>query len=423
MTYYDLTIPLRSLILLVLFLEVCVGGCLLPMVFQRRNRMQRVLVPAGILGSCVLLILYTAEARATLLSQKLPAAAKWLCQQPLLLSLAIILIVFGYELYAAYQVWQFRKNTITRSSIKVGIDKLSSGLCFYNKDGRVVLVNRKMNELCFRITGSDLQNAESFLKTLEAGQLQDGVERLTWGDSLSFRLPDGSVWSFSHEVLGEIQQLSAADITQTHTVAEQLEEKNQQLTALNVRLKEHNQNVEELARVRERLEMKARVHSNLGQALLTTRKYLLGEQSGTPVPLDIWKQNIAMLLQQAEQKKEDQPMAMLSSVAKSIGVALEIHGQIPADASVETLFAQAGAEALTNAVRHAGARTLTIRLEESPQAYTITFSNDGVQPEGEIVEGGGMSSLRRKVEYSGGEMRVVSQPTYLLTVTSPKERG
>ena len=45
-----------------------------------------------------------------------------------------------------------------------------------------------------------------------------------------------------------------------------------------------------------------------------------------------------------------------------------------------------------------------------------------VQPESEIVEGGGLSTLRRRVERSGGTMTVDSFPAFRLTVTIPKKK-
>jgi hypothetical protein len=74
-------------------------------------------------------------------------------------------------------------------------------------------------------------------------------------------LQDGTVWSFSHEDLNGIYQLSAADTTQIQAVTDELKEKNIELAALNLRLRKHGENVDELTRSKERLETKARIHS------------------------------------------------------------------------------------------------------------------------------------------------------------------
>ena len=91
--------------------------------------------------------------------------------------------------------------------------------------------------------------------------------------------------------------------------------------------------------------------------------------------------------------------------------------------STERLFLAAAAEALTNAARHAGARTLYIRFSETDTQYQVSFQNDGSTPECEITEGGGLGSLRRKVEMAGGSMDICCRPVYTLTITITKDGG
>ena len=69
------------------------------------------------------------------------------------------------------------------------------------------------------------------------------------------------------------------------------------------------------------------------------------------------------------------------------------------------------------------AKHLYITLEASAGGHTAHFRNDGSCPTKEIVEGGGLSSLRRKIEEAGGRMTVGSTPSFVLTVTLPGEGG
>ena len=64
---------------------------------------------------------------------------------------------------------------------------------------------------------------------------------------------------------------------------------------MNLRLQRYGENVDELTRSRERLEIKARLHSDLGQALVATRRYLQDEDGVIESPVDLWKQNFAVL--------------------------------------------------------------------------------------------------------------------------------
>lgn len=314
---------------------------------------------------------------------------------------------------------RYHGNTIDKSSIKEGVDQISSGLCFYIKGGRVILANSRMNALCHTIAGHALQDAQAFWKTLSGGEVQPGVKRLAFGLYPCFRLPDGTVWSFAREELEGFIQLTAADTTQQQALTDELRDKNLDLAALNLRLRRHGENVDELARSRERLETKVRIHGELGQALLAARRYLLDETNQEP-PVDIWRRNIAMLRKEMESRKAEDPMQILRKAADSAGVQLNILGQMPQDSEYRQFFLWAASEALTNAVFHAGARTLNVTLTETETDRSMRFTNDGTRPTKPVTEGGGLSSLRRKLESMGAAMGVESSPEFALTVTLRK---
>ena len=107
--------------------------------------------------------------------------------------------------------------------------------------------------------------------------------------------------------LSGIFQLSAADTTEIHAVTETLREKNKGLEALNLRLRKYGENVDELTRAKERLETKSRIHSELGQALLASRRYLVGGSEEEELPLEQWRGSIAMLRKEAQQRNSEKP--------------------------------------------------------------------------------------------------------------------
>ena len=423
MIYYDLTIPLRCIVMLILFLEFCFGAYLLFLLRLRKKQKTTALTVLAMAVSGILMILYTAEARANLRSLSVPTVADWLCGKSVLLPVVVSLAILAMELMTFQDERRFRKNTITRSSIKEGIDKISSGLCFYQKGGRVILANQRINTLCFQIVGRDLQNAQTFWDLLRGGDPIPGVRRIASGDQPVFQLTDGSVWTFSCKEIEDIFQLSAAQTTQIHTVTEELKQKNIELEALNLRLRKYGENVDELTRAKERLETRSRIHSELGQALLASRRYLVNEGSCENIPLEQWRSSIAMLRKEAEQRDAEKPLEMLQRIAASTGIATQITGALPVAEDIQKLFVEAAAEALTNAISHAQAKTLYIDLAETEGAFSASFRNDGIPPRGVITEGGGLGSLRKKMEREGGTMMISSCPDFVLTVVLPKKGG
>lgn len=423
MTYYDISVPLRSLLLLMLFLETCVGLWLVVLQFIRRRHGLALAGLGCVTVSGTLLILYTAAARAQLRSLAVPALSGWLCSLPVLPAVLVSAVVFFCCGYVLFRQHRLRRNTITRSAIREGIDALSSGLCFFTKDGRVILVNRRMRELSFRTHGSELQNGNAFWQELCTGVMRQGTERLCGGPEPSFRLdPEGTVWTFSCREVGSLRQLTAADTTRIREATEELKQRNLELERLNQRLRQYGEDVDDLTRSRERLETKAQIHRELGQALLLSRRYLVSGGTGTP-PLDQWRSSIAMLRREAGEVRQEQPMEMLARVAEATGITTRITGAFPEDRDIRRLFVEAAAEALTNAIGHAHATVLYIDLEEDAARCSVSFRNDGLAPEGEVTEGGGLGSLRRKAEREGGAMTVESQGVFRLTLSVPKKRG
>ena len=114
---------------------------------------------------------------------------------------------------------------------------------------------------------------------------------------------------------------------------------------------------------------------------------------------------------------------MLMKAAHSAGIEVLITGQMPKQKDANMLFFDAATEALTNAVRHADAKTLCVELTEDNKAYSVCFTNDVSKPQNKIVEGGGLGSLRQKTEQIGGTMEVLYQPEFVLRLTVLKKRG
>ncbi|MBQ1281522.1 MAG: hypothetical protein IIY16_04695, partial [Oscillospiraceae bacterium] len=91
--YYDLSIPLRSLMILALFLVFCCGGWLLHASSQRKTRAAAPVALLGMLLSGSLMILYTAEARANLRGLAVPAVSDRFCSAPLIVPFLVFLAV------------------------------------------------------------------------------------------------------------------------------------------------------------------------------------------------------------------------------------------------------------------------------------------------------------------------------------------
>ncbi len=415
--FYDLSATMRSFFMGFIFAEVIASLSLIYFTFNRKKGIR--LVPTVLCGvvSLSMTFLFASLMKASKLGLEEEALSKWICEQNFLYPLGIALVVLVILVLEFKEEKAYRRTTITAASIKESLDKLSTGLCISQENGKPILVNYKMNELHHELLGEELQNAEILWEKLVSGSVEEDVKAVKVVDVPCYQLKDGTVWAFTRKTIRNFVQITAADTTQLYCINKELEQKNQELSALNVRLKEYCDNVDEFIRSKERLETKINIHRELGQALLATRGFL--REEGARIPVDMWEKNISVLRKEAKLTMED-PYKMFLQAANAIGVKLALRGTLPEDVEVRNLFVSAAVEALTNAVRYGKATTLFIEVTETAEYYKVSFKNDGKQPTTPIREGGGLGSLRKKVQRVNGKMSVLSQPEFELAIVLEK---
>ena len=411
----------KAVFMTALFLVTTVDICLLPNLFLREYKLRtKILIVLMNLVGFTLTVILTTGVNADFCSRVIPElSVKFLgCAE---VSLLFIIVNFIFILFIGVGEYKYRKNTVTTTSIKESFDNLPTGLCFSKPNGTVQLVNHKMNKLSYLITGEELQNANQFWRVLRNGKTMPEVHRISEGDNPEFRLEDGTVYTFAKEKVEHIFQITATDTTNLHKLTNRLRDNNDELEEMNERLRAYGETVDETTRARERLETKIRIHSELGQALLATRHSLTLPDSDYKPVINAWKRNIAVLRTEAEPSMSTDLLKSLIEIAEFAGVQVEIKGSMPPDNIIAELLTSAATEALTNAVRHAEATTLFVEFSEFDEYYCANYSNDGNAPSAEIREGGGLGSLRKKIERFDGEMIISSSPQFLLTVKLPKE--
>ena len=305
------------------------------------------------------------------------------------------------------------RRQLSPVSIKESCDHLPSALCFAWENGQPCLKNLKMDELSHLLTGEALLNANNFWKTME---LQPIVT-----------LENGQTWSFERVQLGmsgkTVYQITGTNITEEAQLRRELEEDNLRLQAMNRRLRQYGQDVQEATREKEILRAKTRVHDEIGHALLQTRQFLSGTQGDAESVCAAWRQNVRLLVGKYADEQPADTFGQLARAARAIGVTIERRGIFPEDGTENAQLAEAAAhECLTNLVRHAGGTRLEIIGEKTASGWRIRYLNDGKAPSGPIVEGSGLTALRARVEAAGGAMEIVHAPRFELTLALPEER-
>lgn len=302
-------------------------------------------------------------------------------------------------------------NRFWSHSVKEAFDHLPSGVCFFDKNGTVTLCNYQMYRVFFALTGTDLQSLPELQELLACG-------------SDIFLLDDGRAWRFAQEQITTqdgtaYTQVTASDVTELYRRQKELEEDNHKLKEDAERIRRLSANIISLIREEEILSMKMRVHDDIGRSVIATRQFL---QQGKPMEeldLTVWKNAVRLLKHDNELSEKQDAVAGLMNAAYSLGIKVSLDGTFPEDAVVKEVFLSVIRECMTNAVRHAGAKELYVRLVCSNHTAAVSVTNSGAVPAGNIVEGGGLTSLRILVKKSGGTMEIKTVPGFELTVSVP----
>lgn len=304
------------------------------------------------------------------------------------------------------------------NAIKESFDQLPTAVCFFDNLGGIVLCNRQMYRLSQYLFQSDMQYLGEVKIALASPP--DGVVRLSDMED-TYRFPDKTVWQFEWTKVtdryGEVYtQLTAADITELHRALVQLADDNMKLDEDAKKLRELSENVEAVAKEKELLAAKSAMHDSLAASITVTKQYLAG---------DLGEVDAGMVLQEWEKSIAFREAALLSAKeklfhdAKSSGVMVQMKGEEPKGSAADLMYV-AMQVCLNNAIQYAQATELEINIWNNADNYTVMIGNNGKQPEQTIMEGGGLTNLRHRIEAAGGTMNVQSLPKFSLIIDIPK---
>lgn len=330
-----------------------------------------------------------------------------------------------------------KKNTSAKM-IKKAIGSYPGGICFSALDGRVILVNEKMNKLVLELTGHTILNAKAAWKELAAFANNGKAEKLTQSwlpkepdnengstrQQLFFRFFDSSVWRFELRFLdSDTVQIEATEITELYRISEELYENTIRLQEMQKRQKALLDNIVEVNLNKEILAAKMHIHDELGHCLLATTKAITEDSltENADTLRKSWNSTIHDFsnISTAWTVPDSSRQSELMQVAELIGCKVIFSGKQPAQRKALQLLYAAIREALTNAVRHADATELTVKIEQNEQSYHIEISNNGTVSVSSVTEGNGLSALRQRLEQEGASLKVLCDNSVSLIVDIP----
>lgn len=339
----------------------------------------------------------------------------------------ILLFLAAADGLAYYSFRQEKKKILSMDAIKESLDLLPDGVCFYQKVGMPILVNEQMNRLSALITGEGLMNGAGFYENISKGRVRKGVVSLRQGSNPAVQTPDGMVWDFRVESLlvegSEIRELLAVNVTPQFLLNQELNERNERLNDVNIRLRNFSKEVERVTRQKEILAAKLKLHDDVGRSLLVLRTYLMQpeEKRNRQELLPLWQYIVRVMEDREQEDTQEENLIKLRKEAEAFHVQIVTEGIRTDNKQAERMILAAVRECASNTAKHAGGDRLYLAVQEWEKEICATLTNNGKAPEGSIRETGGLKNLRQMVEDAGGSMEVLTGDTFTVQLRLPRE--
>ena len=313
---------------------------------------------------------------------------------------------------------RIKKKHALRWAVKEALDTLPSAVCYFTAAGNVKLCNTAMCDLIRKITQNDLQTLDELNEALDSCNQNTGVIR----EGNLFLFPDGHAWQYSVDKVtaadGRIYtEAVLSDVTELYEKRQKLQRQSRELKKMYRELKILSANVLEMTREEEILNLKSRLHDQMNMGVAAIRQILRQNTTSEENAAAIAQFRRAIQVLQEENAYPQGDIAEFIRDAEVSGIRVEITGDFPEEK--EVLLLPVLREACVNAARHADASVLYITAERKSNAMRLLLTNDGRQPQQEVIPRGGLVDLGRMLAEAGGKIEIQSQPQFLLTVTLP----
>lgn len=314
---------------------------------------------------------------------------------------------------------------LTANAVKETLDALPDGVCFSEKNGMLLLVNRKMDILCEKLFGMGIMNSKQLIDDIKTKQLKNNTELICTEPNVTVKTSDGEIWDFrQREIIvdgSEIIELIAYNITKQYNLNLELKENNSRMDTICKRLGEFSKNVTQLTHEKEILNAIISVHNNLGKALLMFRSYLAkpNNQKDRNKLLFLWRSNMAVLNTEISPEDPEKNWKLLLQSTANMGVDIIQRGKLSDKKEINDVLMTALQVCLTNTISHAKGDKLYVRFYKSSMSFRAEFTNNGIPPIYKVKEGGGLQNLRNIVENEGGIMTIESFPNFKLMLKFP----
>ena len=271
---------------------------------------------------------------------------------------------------ASEAVFQHRKRRkyVVAGSVKEAIDTIPVGLLYYQKNGRILLLNSQMQKIMRTLSGRVYRNGNDFCADLRDEKKPAGKERERIGAQTAFRVGDRR-WMFTlHENMTDrdpCSLLTAMDVTDEWTATKKLLEHTRALRKNNEDLRKLTIDLGKISRMQEIGRARSQLHETMGQQISLLLRTLQDGKEPDQKLIAALSQNFLKQMAQPVQIPPSQAIASLIETYRAVGISVRVTGRPASEEDAALAQVNILTEAVTNAVRHGYATEIKAEFSET----------------------------------------------------------
>lgn len=320
------------------------------------------------------------------------------------------IVLLFFEFYNLYLINNFKNDFISITSIKQSFDKANNGILYLNSNYEILIMNEVMVEIQNELEGIyNLTDAKLYKRIVDDCE-NSFLKTLNKTYSIEISNIDKSLTGFIFQF---------TDVTKDFILLNQLDNQNNILLSTQEELKQSIINIETTVLDEEILRLRTRVHDVIGQRLSIVHTFI----ENMYLDSKNFNELKGLLKNIREDLVFDSDLTILDrfeALKKTymlVNTTLHLEGKFPSNEELSKIFLKIIREASTNAIRHASAKNVYIKINEDYSYVVLSITNDGNVKKEQIKEGDGIKGMKQSLSLYNYSFVVKQDPVFSILIT------
>lgn len=298
--------------------------------------------------------------------------------------------------------------------IKESFDNLPMGITLFNSDEIVVFANYKMKQIYHRLFKKDYHTYAEFNYIFEKEFDNAVVKNNTvFFDDSAYEIIIKEVYDNYNR---KFFKVLAMDTTVLNERKEELEKINENLIDYNKRLLDLKNNLQEIIREEETLNLKIKVHDETGKSIIEAKNIY---NNPSIEKIQEFASRAKSSFDYLNYVNIETDLQGLIKYAQTLNITLNTC-DLPQEILNFKALKYIISEAITNTHKHGQGTQIDVSYTIEPDKYIISISNNGKLPDGPVEPSGGLLHLNNRIKKENAELSISTDDKFTILVAIKK---